>query len=53
MIHVADKNTNSMQKTERKNIGKCQSNAVLNFSRPFGHQKLQKTTKNRQKTFLL
>jgi hypothetical protein len=37
-IHVADEKTNSFQKTERKNIEKCQSDALLNFNRHLGHQ---------------
>jgi hypothetical protein len=32
-ILVADENTNSLQKPERKNIGKCPSYAPLNFGR--------------------
>jgi hypothetical protein len=39
-IYVADKNTNALQKTERKNIRKCQSYAPFNFSRHLGHQTL-------------
>jgi hypothetical protein len=38
LIHVADKNKNTLQKAERKNIGKFLSYATLNFGRHIGHQ---------------
>jgi hypothetical protein len=37
-IHDADKNTNSLQKIGRKNVGKCQSYAFLNFGRHLGRR---------------
>jgi hypothetical protein len=38
LIPVADENTNLLRKTLRKNIGKYQSYATLNFGRHLGHQ---------------
>jgi hypothetical protein len=37
-IYFVDENTNSLQKTERKIFGKCQSYAHLNYGCHLGHQ---------------
>jgi hypothetical protein len=38
LIHDADKKQTHCKKTKRKNIGKCQNYAPLNFGRHLGHQ---------------
>jgi hypothetical protein len=38
LIHVADKNTNALQKTECKNVGKCLGYGTFNFGPHIGHK---------------